>query len=82
MVHGCGWDSSGSGYGPVAGSCEQGNEPLGFIKGEELFLLSYTATKSRPSDFCLFCSPRYFNFYYTTAAAGYDQPHLDMKFSL
>jgi hypothetical protein len=30
-----GWDSmdrSGSGYGPVEGSCEHGDEPLGFIK--------------------------------------------------
>jgi hypothetical protein len=30
-------DASGSGYGPVAGSCEHGNEPSGFIKGEEFF---------------------------------------------
>jgi hypothetical protein len=29
----CGLDSSGS--GPVMGSCEHGNEPLGSIKGEE-----------------------------------------------
>jgi hypothetical protein len=28
----CGLDTSGSGYGPVAGSCEHGNEPLRFIK--------------------------------------------------
>jgi len=30
-----GWEvvvSSGSGYGAVAGSCEHGNEPSGFIK--------------------------------------------------
>jgi hypothetical protein len=26
-------DSSGSGYGPVAGSCEHGYEPSGSIKG-------------------------------------------------
>jgi hypothetical protein len=26
-------DSSGSGYEPVAGSCEQGNKPSGSIKG-------------------------------------------------
>jgi hypothetical protein len=32
---GCGLDSSGSGYGPVVGSCEHGNEPLGSIKGGE-----------------------------------------------
>jgi hypothetical protein len=25
-------DKSGSGQGQVAGSCESGNEPLGFIK--------------------------------------------------
>jgi len=30
-----GLDSSGSGKGPVAGSCEQGNEPSGSIKGGE-----------------------------------------------
>jgi len=26
---------SGSGYGPMAGACENGNDPLGFIKGGE-----------------------------------------------
>jgi hypothetical protein len=32
----CGLDSSGSGHGPVAGSCEHGNEPSGsIIKGGE-----------------------------------------------
>jgi hypothetical protein len=31
-----GLDSSGSGYGPVAGSGEHGNEPLGSVKGKEL----------------------------------------------
>jgi hypothetical protein len=29
----CGVDSSGSGYGPMAGSREHGNEPLGSIEG-------------------------------------------------
>jgi hypothetical protein len=29
---GCGMDSSGSGYVPVAGSCEQGNATSSFIK--------------------------------------------------
>jgi hypothetical protein len=29
---GCGQDSSGLGQGPVAGSCEPGNETSGFIK--------------------------------------------------
>jgi hypothetical protein len=28
-------DSSGSGYVPVAGCCEHGNEPSGFVKGGE-----------------------------------------------
>jgi len=28
---GCGLNLSGSGYGPVAGSCEHGNEPSGSI---------------------------------------------------
>jgi hypothetical protein len=31
----CGLTSSGSGWGPVAGSCEHGNEPSGSIKGRE-----------------------------------------------
>jgi len=31
----CGLDSSGSGQGPVAGSCEHGNEPSDSIKGWE-----------------------------------------------
>jgi hypothetical protein len=30
-VRGRGLDSSGSGQGPVAGSCEHGDEPLGSI---------------------------------------------------
>jgi hypothetical protein len=30
-----GLNSSGLGKGPVAGSCEHGNEHLGFIKGRE-----------------------------------------------
>jgi hypothetical protein len=34
-LHRYGLDSSGSGQGPVAGSCEHGNEPSGFIKGRE-----------------------------------------------
>jgi hypothetical protein len=29
----CGLDASGSGQRPVAGFCEHGNEPSGFIKG-------------------------------------------------
>jgi hypothetical protein len=37
----CGLDVSGSGMGPVAGSCEHGNETLTSIKGGEfLDLLS------------------------------------------
>jgi hypothetical protein len=37
-----GLDSSGSGYGPVAGSCEHGNEPSGSIKvGEFLDYLNF-----------------------------------------
>jgi hypothetical protein len=31
----CGLDSSGSGYEPVAGSCEHGNKHSGSIKGGE-----------------------------------------------
>jgi hypothetical protein len=31
----CGLDSCGSGEGPVAGCCEDGNEPSGSIRGEE-----------------------------------------------
>jgi hypothetical protein len=34
---GCEVDASGSGYDPVAGSCEHGNEPWDSIKGEEFF---------------------------------------------
>jgi hypothetical protein len=33
---GCGFDSSGSGWGSVASSCEHGNEPSGSIKGGEV----------------------------------------------
>jgi hypothetical protein len=31
LVGRCGLDSSGSGWGPVAGFCEHGNEHLGYI---------------------------------------------------
>jgi hypothetical protein len=31
-VERCSLDSSNSGQGPVAGSCEHGNEPLGSVK--------------------------------------------------
>jgi hypothetical protein len=34
----CGLDSSGSGYGPTEGSCENGNEHLGSIKGGKLLM--------------------------------------------
>jgi hypothetical protein len=37
-VERCGLASSGSGQGLVAGSCEDGNEPSGSIKGEVEFL--------------------------------------------
>jgi hypothetical protein len=36
----CRLDPSGSGYEPVAGSCEYGNEPWGSIKGGGNFLTS------------------------------------------
>jgi hypothetical protein len=40
-VRSCGLDASGLGYGPVADSCEQGNELSGSIKhGEFLDQLS------------------------------------------
>jgi hypothetical protein len=29
----CGADASGSGYRPVVGFCEHGNEPSGSVKG-------------------------------------------------
>jgi len=34
MLGGCALDSSGSGYRPVAGSCEHGKENSSSIKGE------------------------------------------------
>jgi hypothetical protein len=34
----CGLNSSGSGQGPVAGSCEHGNEPSGFVKARNLLI--------------------------------------------
>jgi hypothetical protein len=35
----CELDSSGSGYDPVVGCCEHGNEPLDCMKGWELLVL-------------------------------------------
>jgi hypothetical protein len=35
MVGRCGLDASGLGYGPVAGSCQHGNETSRSIKGGE-----------------------------------------------
>jgi len=37
MVQICELESCGLGQGPVTGSCEHGNEPLGLIKGHEFF---------------------------------------------
>jgi hypothetical protein len=34
-MRGCGLDSTRSGYGPVAGCCEHGNEPSRTVKGGE-----------------------------------------------
>jgi hypothetical protein len=31
----CGLDTTGSGWGPVLGSCEHNNEPSSYIKGRE-----------------------------------------------
>jgi hypothetical protein len=42
MMRRCGLDSSGSGYGPVAGPCEHGNEPSGYIKSVEFDWLRET----------------------------------------
>jgi len=36
----CGLVAFGSGQGPVAGSCEHGKQPSGFIKGGEFIELS------------------------------------------
>jgi hypothetical protein len=38
-VGGCGLDSSGTGQGPMAGSCEHVNKPFGSIKGGEFLNL-------------------------------------------
>jgi hypothetical protein len=35
-MSGCGLDSTASGQGPVAGSCEHDNEPSGSIEGGDL----------------------------------------------
>jgi hypothetical protein len=35
LVGRCGLDASGSGQKSVAGSCEHGSEPSGYIKGRE-----------------------------------------------
>jgi hypothetical protein len=42
-----GLDSSGSGYGPVAGSCVYGNETSGSIKAGNLFKSYLTISFSR-----------------------------------
>jgi hypothetical protein len=45
-VERCGLNACGSGLGAVAGSCEHGNEPSGYIKYEEfLELLSDLASQ-------------------------------------
>jgi hypothetical protein len=46
MLRGCRLDLSGSGYGPLAGHCEGGNEHFDSIKGEE-FLDLHTVRFSR-----------------------------------
>jgi hypothetical protein len=48
QMSGCEVDSSGLGYGPVAGSYEHGNECSGSIKGREL--LHQRAKRLLPSQ--------------------------------
>jgi hypothetical protein len=65
-VGGRGLNSCGSGRGPMAGSCEHGNEPLSSMKGSEFFDLQSVLSASQEalcstelvsqSDFCTICS--------------------------
>jgi hypothetical protein len=43
----CGLDSSVSRYGPVAGSCEHGNDPSGYVKRRKFLDKEATASFSR-----------------------------------
>jgi hypothetical protein len=49
-------DSSGSGYGPLVGSCGHGNEPSGSITGEEFLvqLSHYQLFKDSVVRYCAF----------------------------
>jgi len=46
-VGACGLDSSGSGYGPMAGPCKHGNEPSGSIKAKNFLTCWVTVSFSR-----------------------------------
>jgi hypothetical protein len=48
----CGLHSSGSGYGPVAGSCEHGNESSGSIMCWDLFPWVIQKTQPRGVSYC------------------------------
>jgi hypothetical protein len=50
-VERCGIDSPGSGYGPVEGSCEHGNEPSGSRGGGDSLTSSVTTGFSRTTLF-------------------------------
>jgi hypothetical protein len=50
-VGSCGLDACGSGYGPVAGSCEHGNDISGSLRGGEFleYLSDYQLLKDSSS---------------------------------
>jgi hypothetical protein len=48
----CGLDASHSGQGPVAGSCEHGNEPSGCVKGGGISLLAEWLSVSQEGLLC------------------------------
>jgi hypothetical protein len=58
LAGGCGVDSPGSGYGPVVGSCECGDEPSGSEAMELVILIILrNKYKSRSSLLCNFLHP-------------------------
>jgi hypothetical protein len=57
LAWGCGLDSTGSGWGPVAGCCECGDEPSGSCASE---WASYRIADAINATYCICLRRKYF----------------------
>jgi hypothetical protein len=74
-VWGCGLDSTGSGRGPVMGSCEHSNEPPVFIKGGE-FLKQLSNYKILKELVCWGATPKLSSKFHSSPLPTHPNPTL------